>query len=118
MTEHRSAIRKAQDVKPLLRIETSQLCQIGHVTRMSPKVCGKLSHSGYRLLPWESSAKCFQRPKTTSPTFLGPIVAWSQQNHLRLLLIVRYFGYSWGCWPRDLPQRTIGHENEWINEYV
>jgi len=85
MTEHRSAIRKAQDVKPLLRIETSQLCQIGHVTRMSPKVCGKLSHSGYRLLPWESSAKCFQRPK---------------KLHLRPFLVPSWRGASrtiWDC---------------------
>jgi len=33
--DHRSEICKAQDVKPLLRIERSQLCQFGHVSKMS-----------------------------------------------------------------------------------
>ena len=31
---------------------------------------------------------------TTSPTLLGPLLVWSQQDYLRLLLIVRYFGSS------------------------
>jgi len=33
--EHRSEIRKARDVKLLLRIERSQLCYFGHVSRMT-----------------------------------------------------------------------------------
>jgi len=41
---------------------------------------------------------------TTSPTLLGPVMAWSQQNYLKILLIVRCFGSCWGCRPRD-PQR-------------
>jgi len=32
--EHRSEILEAQDAKPLLRIERSQLCQFGHVPKM------------------------------------------------------------------------------------
>jgi len=27
---------------------------------------------------------------TTSPTFLGPVLLWSQQNYLKLLMTVRY----------------------------
>jgi len=30
-------IHKTRDIKPLLRIETSELCWIGYVSRMSPK---------------------------------------------------------------------------------
>jgi len=32
---HRSETRKVQENKPLLRIERSQLCLFGHVSRMS-----------------------------------------------------------------------------------
>jgi len=31
---------------------------------------------------------------TTSSTLLGPVLVWSQQNYLKFLLIVRYFGSS------------------------
>ena len=43
---------------------------------------------------------------------------WSQQNYLILLLIVRYFESSWGCWPRDPPYRKSGHENEWMAQFL
>ena len=48
--------------------------------------------SGYSLHPRESGPKFVQRPGsvTISPTLLGPVLVWSQQNYLILLLIVRY----------------------------
>jgi len=54
----------------------------------------ELSPSGYSLHP--SGPKFVQGPGgvTTSPTLLGPVLVWSQQNYSRLLLIVRYFGSS------------------------
>jgi len=49
-----------------------------------------------RLHPRENGPKVVQGPGgvTTSPTLLGAVLVWSQQNYLRLLLIVRYFGSS------------------------
>ena len=53
---------------------------------------GEPSPSGYSLHPRESGPKFAQGPGcvTTSPTLFGPVLVWSQQNYLRLLLIVRY----------------------------
>jgi len=55
-----------------------------------------VSPSGYSLHPLESGPKFVQGPGgvTTSPTLLGPVLVWNQQNYLRLLLIVKYFGSS------------------------
>jgi len=92
--QHRSEIPKARDVKPLLRIERSQLCWFGYVSRMSHKN-GELIPSGYSLHPLESGPEFVQGPGgVLSPTLLGPVLVRSQQNYLRLLLIVRYFGSS------------------------
>jgi len=57
---------------------------------------GELSPSGYRLHLWESDPKFVQGPGevTTSPTLLGPVLLWSQQNYQIFLLIARYFGSS------------------------
>ena len=68
----------------------------------------------FQSTPTESCSKFDQGPggATTSPTLLGPVLVWSQQNYLRLLLIVRYFGSSWGCCLCDSPQWKPGHENE------
>ena len=54
----------------------------------------ELSASGYSLHPRESGPEVVQGPGyvTASPTFLGPVLAWRQQNYLRLLLIMRYVG--------------------------
>jgi len=56
---------------------------------------GELS-PGNSLHPRESDPKFIQGPGdvTTSPTLLGRVLVWSQQNYLRLLLIVRYIGSS------------------------
>jgi len=80
--EHRSEIRKAQDVKPLLRIERSQL--IPPCVQNVPGKNGELSPSGYFLHPQESGPKCVQGPcgVTTSPTSLGSVLVWNQQNYL------------------------------------
>ena len=57
---------------------------------------GEISPSGYSLHPRESGQDFVQGPGgvTTSPTLHGPVLVLSQQNYLRLLLIVRYFGSS------------------------
>ena len=48
---------------------------------------------GLQSTPRESGPKFAQGlvGVITSPTFLGPVLVWSQQNYLRLLLIVSYF---------------------------
>jgi len=48
------------------------------------------------LIPRESDAKVVQVPigVATFPTFLGPVLVWSQQNDLKLLLTVTYFKSS------------------------
>ena len=51
----------------------------------------------------------------TSPILPVPVLMWSQQNYLKLLLTVRYFDSSWGCCLRDPPNRNRGHENECMN---
>jgi len=52
--------------------------------------------SGCSLHPRESRPEFDQGAGgvTTSPTLLGPVMAWSQQNYLRLLLILRCFESS------------------------
>ena len=72
-----------------------------------------------RLNPRESDPDAVQGlgGVTASPTLLGPILVWSQQNYLKLLLTVRYSKFSYGCCPRNAPLRKSGHENEW-NEYL
>ena len=44
---------------------------------------------------------------TTSPTLLNPVLVWSQQNHLRLLLIMGYFDSYCRC-PRGPPRGNGG----------
>jgi len=80
----------------------------------------KFGRPGYSLHPLESGPEFVQGPDamTTSPTLLCPIPVWSQQNYLRLQLIVRYFESSYGCCPRDSPQRKTGHKNERMNEWA
>jgi len=50
----------------------------------------------------------------TSPTLLGPVLVWRQQNYLELLLTMRHFDSSYGCCPCVLPHRKSGHDNECI----
>ena len=71
---------------------------------------GEISPSGYNLHLRESGPEVVQGPGvlTTSPTLLGPVLVWSQQNYPGLLLIVRYFGSSWGCCPRESPKGKAG----------
>jgi len=66
--------------------------------------------------PRESGPELIQGPGgvTTSPTLLGPVLLWSQQNYLRLLLTVRYFESSYSCCLRDPSLRKSGHEGELI----
>jgi len=61
-----------------------------------PGKIGKVSRLGYSLHPRESGPEVVQGPDgvTTSPSLHGPVLLWSQQNYLTLLLIVRYFASS------------------------
>ena len=54
------------------------------------------------LNPWESGPNVIQGPGgvTSSPTLLGPVFVWRQQNYLKLLLIVKFSKSSYGCCPR------------------
>jgi len=71
---------------------------------------GGESPSVYSLHQRESGPEVVQGPGgvTTSPILLGPVLVWSQQNYLRLLLIVRYFGSSWAAAPATLPKGKAG----------
>jgi len=64
--------------------------------------------------PRESGQEVVQEPGgvTTCPTLVRPVIVWSQQYYLKLLLTVRYSEPFWvGC-PRDPPWRKSDHENE------
>jgi len=81
---------KPGDVDPLFPINRIQLRWFGHATKMPRKNSGGKS---CWLHPRESGPEVVQGPGgvTTSPTLLGLVLVWSQQNYLRLLLTVRYF---------------------------
>jgi len=99
--EHRSEIRKARDIKPEIPAMLVRPCiqnvpgKNGYLSSLSQeRKNGEISPSGYSLHPRESGPKFVQGPGgvTTSPTLLGPVLVWSQQNYMRLMLIVRYLG--------------------------
>jgi len=115
--KHRSDIRKAQHVKPLPRIDRSQLCWFGHVSNV-PGKNGELSPSGYRL-----------HPRERGPKFVQDQVAWL---HLRPCLVPSWCGASrtiWDCcwlWgisgppraaaPASLPKGKAGTKtNKWMS---
>ena len=54
----------------------------------------RISPSGYSPHPRESGPEAVQGGVTASPTLLSPVLVRSQENYVRLLLIVRYFGSS------------------------
>jgi len=60
-----------------------------------PGKIGEVS-PGYSLHPRENDPEDVQGSGgvTTSLALLGPILVWSQQKYIRLLLIMRYFGSS------------------------
>jgi len=109
---HSCEIRRGLDVRPLSR---------------EPSYVGSAMCPEYPMKNWRG--KFFWRdPResgpdvvqgtggvTTSPTLLGPVLVWSQQSYLKLLLTVRYFGSSWGCCPRDPPYRKRGRDDEWMH---
>jgi len=68
-----------------------------------PGEIDEVSPSGYTLHPRESGPEVVHGPggMTTSLILLGPVLVWSQQNYLRLLLTVRYL-------PRDSPKEKPG----------
>ena len=92
-------ICRVLNVRPLFLIERTQL-KLSHVSRMpNERLCW--------LNPWESDSVVVQNLGgiAAPPTLLGPILVWSQQNYLKLLLTVRYSKFSFGCWPRNPPLR-------------
>jgi len=88
---------------PATLVRTSVENAPGKVGKASP---GKTAEKQ----PWVS-----QGPggMITFPTFLDHILVLSQQNHLRLLLVMRYLVSSYGCCLRDPLQRKSRQENEW-----
>ena len=116
--EHMSEIRKArwcQATSPNREIPPMLVRPC--VQNVSEKN-GELSPSGCSQYPRESSPEVVHWPGgvTTSPTLLGPVLVWSEQNYLRLLLIVRYFGSSLGYFSRDSPQGRAGTKmSEWMS---
>ena len=88
--KHRHEIRKPRDVKPLPNRENPAML-VRPCVQNVPGKNGERSPSGYNLHLRESDPEVLQGPGsvTTSPTLLGPVLVWRQQNYLRLLLIVR-----------------------------
>jgi len=90
--EHRSEIRKARDVKLLLRIDRSQIRWFGHVSRMLQERLARQV-----LLATPTGKRPRGRPKTRWPDYI-PDLAWSRHGvepgKLRLLLIVRHVRFS------------------------
>ena len=84
---------------------------VGPCVQNGPRKIDEARPAGY------THGKVVQRTRWHDyiPTLLGSVLVWSQQNYLRLLLTVRYFKSSWGCYSRDTPQRKIRYETEWIN---
>ena len=89
-----------KSVKPRM---SSHFSESRDPTYVSSAMCPKCAKKEWRTksfrlqsTPTEKRSKVCQGPGgvTTSPTLLDPVLVWSQQNYLRLLLIVRYFGSS------------------------
>jgi len=53
---------------------------------------------------------------TASPNLLGPVLVWSQQNYLKLLLTVRYSKLSYGCCSATLPRWKAGMKMKKMND--
>ena len=86
----------------------------GRVSRMSHE---RLASHVLLATPRTSGQEVVQGPGgvITSPTLIGPVLVWSRQNYLRLLLTVRYFESSCpATLPRGKPNMKIA---EWINEH-
>jgi len=89
--DHRSEIRKARDQATSPNREIPAMLVRPCVQNVSGEN-SELTPSGYSLQHLqESGSKFVQGPGgvTTSLTLLGSVLVWSQQNYLRLLLIVR-----------------------------
>jgi len=103
------------NVQPLLWIQRSRLHWFGHVSRMPHERLARQSLLA-KVMSKRLRACSRTRRSESITTLFGPVLVWSQQNYLRLLLTVRCFAYSWGCCHRHHPQRNGGHENEWMNK--
>jgi len=90
--EHRSEIGKAQDVKATSPNREIPAMLVRPCVQNVPEEIDEVSPSGNSLHPRESGPEVVQGPggMTTSLMLLGPVLVWSQQNCLRLLLTVRY----------------------------
>ena len=80
--------------------------------------CATKNWRGKRWLNLRESGPDVQRLgwMTTSPTLLGHVLVWRQQNYLKLQLTVRYSESSWYCCPTILPTGKTGMElNEWMS---
>jgi len=75
-----------------------------------PRKNSELIPSSYSSHPRENGPEVVQGPGgvTTSLTVFGPVLVWSQQNYLKFLLIVRYFGLPRAAAPATLPKGKPG----------
>jgi len=55
---------------------------------------------------------------TASTTLLGPVLVWSQQNYVRLLLIREVFRVLLGLLPARLSKKERGQRKLGMNECV
>jgi len=96
--ERSCEIPRALNVAPLLRIDRSQLRWFGHMSRMSHKRLARQVLLAKHTGKWPRDRP---RPSwmTASATLLGPVLLWSQQNYLKLMLTVRYSKISSGFCP-------------------
>jgi len=92
--EHRSEIRKARDVKPISPNREIPAMLVRPCVQNVPARNGHYVLRATVYTHGESGPKVDQGPGdvTVSPNLLGPALVWSQQNYLRLLLIVSFFG--------------------------
>jgi len=55
---------------------------------------------------------------TASPTLLGPVLVWSQQNYLNLLLTMRYSKFFYGSCPTTFLRGEAGIKMNEMNIYI
>ena len=105
-------IRKALNLEPLPWIKISQP---GYVLSVMCPKCPRKDWRGtfFWLRPPECVPKVNHGPAgvTASPTLLGPVLVWNQQNYLKFLKTVTHFVSSYGC---PCPLMTILRDNTGI----
>jgi len=112
-------IHKTRDIKPLLRIETSELCWIGYVSRMSPKEWRTKSFGLQSTSMGKQPEVC---PRTKWRNYISDL-SWSRlgvepAEPFEIVVDREVISGPLGAAVPATSQRKSGHKNEWINEYV